>query len=56
MPFLSENTNLSITSLLPPRWIFILSTNLMDLQVDAEFEVAREEEKDQNSEEDETEL
>ena len=54
MPFLSENTNLSITSLLPPRWIFIWSINF---QVDAEFEVARgEEEKEQDSEEDETEL
>ena len=48
MPFLSEKTILSITSLLPPRWIFILSFNF---QVDAEFEVAREEEKDKDLEE-----
>ena len=37
-------------------WIFTSSTNLMDLQVDAEIQVVREEEKDKDSEEEETEL
>ena len=46
-----------ITSLLPTRWVFILSSNLIHFQVDAEIHVAREgDQRDQNSEEDETEV
>ena len=46
-----------ITPLLPTRWVFILSSNLIHFQVDAEIHVAREgDQRDQNSEEDETEV
>ena len=46
-----------ITPLLPTRWVFILFSNLIHFQVDAEIYVAREgDQRDQNSEEDETEV
>ena len=46
-----------MTALLPTRWISSLSTNLIHLQVDAEVhQVAREGEKNQDSEENETEV
>ena len=46
-----------MTALLPTRWISSLSTNLIHLQVDAEVrQVAREGEKNQDSEEEETEV
>ena len=46
-----------ITSLLPTRWVFILSSNLIHFQVGAEIHVAGEgDQRDQNSEEDETEV
>ena len=46
-----------ITPLLPTRWVFILSSNLIHFQVDAEIHVAGEgDQRDQNSEEDETEV
>ena len=41
----------------PTRWDFILSVNLIRLQVGAQFQVAgREDESDEGSEEDETEV
>ena len=47
----------SMTSLRPTRWIFILSANLIHLQVGAEIQVAREEEREEEgSEEVETEV
>ena len=46
-----------MTALLPTRWIFIASKNLMDLQVNAEVhQVAKEDERDEDSEADETEV
>ena len=46
----------SMTSLLPTRWILILSAKLIHLQVDAEVHLARDAERDQESEEAETEV
>ena len=45
-----------MTSLLPTRWILILSAKLIHLQVDAEVHLARDAERDQESEEAETEV
>ena len=44
-----------MTALLPTRWVFICSLNLVDFQVDAEVhQLAGEDERDQDSEEGET--
>ena len=46
----------SMTSLLPTRWILILSAKLIHLQMDAEVHLARDGERDEESEEAETEV
>ena len=45
-----------MTSLLPTRWILILSAKLIHLQVDAEVHLARDGERDEEPEEAETEV
>ena len=45
-----------MTSLLPTRWILILSAKLIHFQVDKEVHLARDGERDEESEEAETEV